>query len=74
MRSPVTHFSKNGYAYSTRNSTAGSTTAGMKTFHMNVCPAQVVSTDGISRSAPSRKPTYQSGWASVTTWSARYGP
>ena len=57
----------------------GSATAGMKTFHMIVCPPvtalpKFVSTPGISRSAPSRKPMYQSGCEPLLTFSGLYGP
>ena len=40
----------------------GSSTAGMNTSQAIVCPATLVRTAGISRSAPSANPMYQSGW------------
>ncbi|MFD3343724.1 topoisomerase C-terminal repeat-containing protein [Streptomyces anthocyanicus] len=41
---------------------------------MTVWPATAVSNGGISRSEPSRNPTYQSGCEPVETMSGRYGP
>lgn len=37
-------------------------------------PHRLISQPGITRTRPSAKPRYQSGWAPVETWSARNGP
>lgn len=44
---------------------------GMSTPSTNVWPQKVTSQPGITRTRPSAKPRYQSGWAPVETWSAR---
>ncbi|MGW5258376.1 aa3-type cytochrome oxidase subunit IV [Streptomyces sp. NPDC004012] len=59
------------WLYRTRKSSAGRTTAGSSTFHMIVWPAMFVSQSGTSRSPPSRKPTYQSGWEPAVATSGR---
>jgi hypothetical protein len=50
------------------------TTPATNTFHMTVWPAKSVSHAGISRSAPSRKPTYQSGCDVLEEMAGSYGP
>ena len=42
---------------------------------LNVCPRKFHSMLGIMRSAPSRKPMYQSGWDPAVIWGVGvYGP
>lgn len=43
----------------------------MSTPSTSVWPATVISQPGMTRTSPSAKPRYQSGWAPVDTWSAR---
>ena len=50
------------------------TIPGTKTFHMMVWPAKSVSHAGIRRSAPSRKPMYQSGCDVLEETAGLYGP
>lgn len=54
--------------------TPGRTTAGSRTFQETVWPNSVVDQAGMMRSAPSRKPTYQSGCEPAEIWSGSYGP
>ena len=53
---------------------AGSSTAGMKTFHTNVWPATFVTIPGMIRREPSMKPMYQSGWELAESMAGLYGP
>ncbi len=47
----------------------------MNTFRLSVNPnAWISGKPGISRSAPSVKPMYQSGWAPAVTGEGSYGP
>ena len=47
----------------------------MKTFRLSVWPqTRDLRQPGISRSAPSAKPMYQSGWAPAVTGDGSYGP
>src|SRR3569833_3036337 len=72
--SPITQRSKNGYTAIMLRNAAGRTTAGRRTFQLTVWPAISVLSRGMIRRAPSRKPTYQSGWDPVDTAAGWYGP
>src|SRR5664280_1622374 len=52
----------------------GRTTPGIRMFSGIVCPKARISQPGLSRSDPSRKPMYQSGWAPALTWEGLNGP
>ena len=43
-------------------------------FQLIVWPQMYVSQLGMIRSAPSRKPMYQSGWEPAVIWEGLYGP
>jgi len=47
---------------------------GISTDRDSVCPRKLISQAGMTRSAPSRMPRYQSGWLAEETASGVYGP
>lgn len=68
--SPVTQDSMNGYM-AMAPSTRPKATSGMNTPRTSVWPHRLISQPGMTRTRPSAKPMYQSGWAPVDTWSTR---
>ena len=73
-RPPVIQPSISGYAATTVKNSPGTITAGISTSSDSVCPPNESSQAGMSRSAPSRKPMYQSGTEPALMLPGSYGP
>src|ERR1700757_3644667 len=73
-RSPVAHFSKNGQNPAPVKMMPNGIAAGISALKLIVCQRKFHSQAGITRSAPSRMPRYQSGCEADEICTGLYGP